>query len=86
MSAPTATPIKYSHSKPATSQIAKTRPDGTTRISIAKKRVNRRIAANHKTTERLFGIRYPLFGRAHGVSYNRATGVIYRNSRAASVA
>lgn len=86
MSAPTATPIKYSHSKPATSQIAKTRPDGTTRLSIAKIRVNRRKVANHKTTERMYGHFYPLFGGALGASYNKTTGVIDSTDRAAAVA
>ena len=74
MSAPIATPIKYSHSKvkPVTAK--------------QQRKLDRRTVAKQSTIERMYGHFYPLFGGALGASYNKLTGAIDSTDRAASVA
>jgi len=68
-------PIKYKHSKPANN------------YKRAERKKLSRKASNHKSIEYIYGIKYPLYGKSWGASYNRASGELKKsNYRADSVA
>jgi len=78
---------KYTHSKTATSQKSKTRPDGTSRLSLLKLELNRFKQANLEVGgKRQLGANFGSFCHPLGKTYKPLTGVIGKTRRVVSVA
>ena len=66
---------KYTHIKESTKPLLKKQQRG----------LDRRIIANQKNVERLFGHFFPVFGSTLGASYNGTTGSITKVNLVPSV-